>query len=62
MKKDNLKLFILKKYVMATSASDAIKKDKITPPQDVWIDEDWSKGQKDKLASAIGFQIGDDED
>lgn len=62
MKKDNRKLFIVKKYIMATSASDAIKKDKITAPQDVWIDEDWSKGQKNQLASAIGFEIGDDQD
>jgi hypothetical protein len=62
MKKDNRKLFIVKKYIMATSASDAIRKEKTTRPDDVWVDEDWKKGQMNQLASAIGFEIRDDED
>lgn len=41
--KDTQKLFIIKKYVMAKSASDAIKKDPQVQIDDVWVDEDWKK-------------------
>ena len=61
MKKDNRKLFIVKKYIMATSASDAIRKDKKTPPDSVWVDDKWAETNQ-QLASAIGFTIGDDQD
>ena len=46
---------------MATSASDAIRKEKTTRPDDVWVDEDWKKGQMNQLASAIGFEINDQD-
>lgn len=46
------KMFVIRKYVMADSAKSAIRKDKTTPVDDVWIDPDW---QKVNLASAIGF-------
>ena len=39
------KLFVIKKYVWATSAKAAILKDKKTPPDECWVDEDWKKGQ-----------------
>lgn len=47
------KLFIVRKYILAKSASDAIKKDKTTPVDDVWVDEDFKKSSPG--ASAIGF-------
>lgn len=47
------KLFIVRKYILAKSASDAIKKDKTTPVDDVWVDEDFKKSRPG--ASAIGF-------
>ncbi len=37
----NQKRFIVRKYIVATSAADAIKKDKTTPVDDVWIDDKW---------------------
>ena len=47
-------MYIVRKYIMATSASQAIKKDKSTPVDDCWVDDSW----KDKhLASAIGLTI-----
>lgn len=52
MKKE--KRFIIRKYVMATSAQNAIKKDKITPVDDVWIDEKW-KELNDNIQQQIGF-------
>lgn len=46
------KLFIVRKYILAKSALDAIKKDKFTPVDDVWVD-DYKKPSQG--ASAIGF-------
>lgn len=62
MKKDNLKLFVIKKYVMAKSASQAIRKDKTTPVDDVWVDDDWKKKSAERLESAIGFITSTEED
>jgi len=42
------KLFVIKKYVMAKSAHDAIKKDKKTQVDDVWVHEDWHKMDVEK--------------
>ena len=60
MKKDTSKMFILRKYVRAKSASDAIRKDKQTPVDDVWVDDDWKK-QQNALESAIGFTVTEAE-
>ena len=56
----NQKLFVIKKYVLAKSASDAIKKDKHTKVDDCWVDDEWKKGQANQLASAIGFIVHTD--
>lgn len=61
-KKINNKLFVVKVYVMATSASQAIRKSKKLKPDDVWIDEEWKKGQATQLASAIGFDVQHNEE
>lgn len=58
-KKSKHKMFIVRKYIKATSAADAIKKEKNTPVHDVWVDEDWKKNH---LADAIGFIIDNNED
>lgn len=60
MIKPKNKLFIVKKYIMAKSAKDAILKDKKTPVDDVWIDEEWKKGNHKELQSAIGFNHYED--
>jgi hypothetical protein len=51
MNKIPQKLYIVKKYILAKSASDAIRKDKKTPVDDCWMDEDFKK----QLSTAIGF-------
>ena len=56
------KMFVVKKYIMARSAKEALDKDLKTPADDCWVDEEWRKNDKDKLADAIGFQINDDEE
>lgn len=54
-KKPKLNRYIVRKYIMAKSAVDAIKKDKIAPVNDVWLDDDWKKQQT--LDTAIGFAL-----
>lgn len=49
------KMYIVRKYIMATNASQAIRKDKQTPVHDAWVNDDW---KPDHLASAIGFDLG----
>lgn len=55
------KLFIIKKYVRAKSASEAIRKEKKIAVDDVWVDEDWRKSATDKLADQMGFTIEHDK-
>lgn len=55
-------MFIVRKYIMATSAKDALRKDLKTPADDVWIDEEWKKKQLEQLPSAIGFSHYNDEE
>lgn len=50
--KEKPKMYIVKKYIKATNALDAIRKDKKTPVHDVWVDDTWSKNE---LPGAIGF-------
>lgn len=49
------KMYIVRKYIKATNAAQAIRKDKTTPVHDAWVDSDW---KPDHLASAIGFDDG----
>lgn len=37
------KRFIIRKYVVATSALDALKKEKDQKADDCWLDETWQK-------------------
>jgi hypothetical protein len=54
-KQKQQKQFIVRKYVMASSAIDAIRKEKNKPVDDVWLDADWEKKQNADRPSAIGF-------
>lgn len=49
------KLFVIKKYVWATSAINALKAEKKIKPDDCWVDEDWKKSQ-DYSGKPIGFK------
>lgn len=48
------KQFVIKKYIMAESALQAIKLDKVTPVDDVWVDEDWKKANI--MNNPVGFK------
>ncbi len=49
------KLFVIKKYIMAVSAVEALKKEWRYRPDDCWVDEQWRTENKVSLPSAIGF-------
>lgn len=50
------KVFIIRKYVEATSVQQALNKEKKTPVSDCFIDES-KKTISIELASAIGFHL-----
>ena len=47
-KRKQLKKFVIRKYIMAESAKDAIRLDKTSPVDDVWIDEDWKRANENE--------------
>jgi len=53
--KEKPKMYIVRKYIKAVSAMEAIKKDKKTPVHECWVEEKWSEKE---LPSAIGFDNG----
>ena len=57
MTKTKEKLYIVRKYIMAKSASEAIKKERKIIPDDVWVSDEWLKDNKDNLTSAIGYEV-----
>jgi len=51
--------YIVRKYILANSAQEAIDKDKKTKVHDVWIDDDYKKNNE--LESCIGFKTNEGE-
>lgn len=45
------KLFVVRKYIVAKSAKDAIRKDRTAPVDEIMIDEDFKSGRIE-----IGFK------
>lgn len=56
-----IKRYIIRKYVMASSLNQAIKLDKTTPVGECWIDSDYKEEEK-QLTPAIGFSLPQEED
>lgn len=46
------KLYVIRKYVMAENAEQALKKEKKHPVHDVWLDDDWFKELKSQPNNA----------
>lgn len=59
MKSD--KLFVVRKYIKAATASEAIRKEKRTPVDDCYVDDDWRRLANDRLAESCGFVIPKDK-
>ena len=55
MSEQNYKLFVVRKWIKAKSAKEAIKKEKTCPVDDVWIDDDWRKAQNVETEGKLGF-------
>lgn len=58
MKKNNQKMFIVRKFVMAKDAKDALRKENSQKADEIWIDPEWANGRNNVLSSAIGFDNG----
>lgn len=57
MKKKQInKLFVIRKYIWASDAQQAIRKDKSHPVEDVWIDDEWKKNSNPPKDS-MGFYV-----
>ena len=56
-KKSEQKMYVVRKYVMADSVQHALKKEKAIKPHEVFVDDEWKKGQATVLASSIGFDV-----
>ena len=41
---------------MASSAQEALRKERKRPADDCWVDDDWEKGETKNLSNAIGFK------
>lgn len=55
-----MKMFVVKKYIMAHSAQEALNKERKVRPDDIWVDEDFRKENKYELESSVGFQVEHD--
>jgi len=56
------KMYVVRKYVMAKTVQEAIKKERKTKIHEVFVDDEWRKSQKDNLAAAIGYQFQGEPD
>lgn len=51
------KLFIIQKFIVASSINEALKIEKNTRPDECWLDDDWKKAHKPKLEQPkVGFK------
>ena len=57
MKKPLQKRYVVRKFIMANSASDALRKERKYKPDECWIDEKWVEQQTRDNAPAIGFSM-----
>lgn len=62
MKKKLLKRFIVRKYIMVTSAHEALKVERKYRPDDCFVDTDWMRENPNKLESAFGFMANSERD
>ena len=51
------KRYVIRKYIMAKSASDALKKERKFKADECWLDEKWVDLQNKDNGPAIGFAL-----
>lgn len=55
IKIDKKKLFVVTKYILALSASQAIQIEKHMAVDEVWVDKEWKNIQSEQAISPMGF-------
>lgn len=54
------KLYIIQKYVVASTIQEALKIELKIPADEIWLDEDWKKAHKPELGNTkLGFKARD---
>lgn len=53
---EKLKRFVVRKYVMAKSAQEALRKERALKPDEVFVDDTWIKEQQFESSSVSGFR------
>lgn len=48
-------MYVVRKYVMAENAAQALRREPKQPVHDIFVDDDWRKNNTDRLADAIGY-------
>lgn len=56
------KLFVVRKYIMAKSAQDALRKERKSLPDDCYVHDAWQNTNINQLESAIGFTANTDDE
>lgn len=53
-----LKLYVVRKYIKASSAKEALKLDPTSPVDDIYVDEAWRQASlnKEESSNEIGFK------
>jgi hypothetical protein len=57
MEKKKDKLFVIRKFIKASSVKDALHKEPHSAVDEVYIDDQWKANQATPLADAMGFAI-----
>lgn len=55
MSKLIVKQYIIRKYIKATSAAQALRKERNFHADECWVDDDWKKQNIDIETKTIGF-------
>jgi len=50
------KLFVIQKYILASSITEALKIENKVKPDEIWLDDDWKRANKPHIEKGlIGF-------
>ena len=51
-------MYVVRKYIKASSLMEVRRLDKKTEPQEIWIDDEWKNGKNQNISFAVGFDNG----
>jgi hypothetical protein len=50
------KMYVIRKFIKANSAAQALRLEKKLPADECYISDDWKEGKNQNLADAMGFK------